>query len=233
MRTTVGPLAPAVYWRRRAVVIGALLVVVLLLAYSCTGGDGKKSAKDQAARTAPSPSASSTPPVLLPTGPDPTGSPPIYPPSGPGAGSGSASAPAPTGDTVNAQGSPCADSELQVVPAAEALSVRQGVPIRFFIKIKNVSGRTCVRDVGAQMQELYMQQGSTRHWSSDACDNRGSNADVVTFAPNFERAYYLTWDGKSTAAGCTNQPWIAAGTYQLVGRLGTKVSDPVTFTVTG
>jgi len=37
MNLTVGPLAPAVYWRRRAFVAGALLVVVLLLVYSCGG----------------------------------------------------------------------------------------------------------------------------------------------------------------------------------------------------
>ncbi|HEX7744092.1 MAG TPA: hypothetical protein VF462_02355, partial [Micromonosporaceae bacterium] len=37
MRLTVGPLPPAVYWRRRAVVLGAILLFVLVLMYSCLG----------------------------------------------------------------------------------------------------------------------------------------------------------------------------------------------------
>jgi hypothetical protein len=110
--------------------------------------------------------------------------------------------------------------------------MRQGVPAKLYIKIKNISDRTCVRDVGAQMQELYMQQGTTKQWSSDACENRGSAADPVTFPPGHERSYWSMWDGKANARSCTNQPWLATGTYQLVGRLGTKISEPVTFTVT-
>ena len=39
MRLTVGPLPPAVYWRRRAVVLGAGLLFLIVLLYSCTGTD--------------------------------------------------------------------------------------------------------------------------------------------------------------------------------------------------
>ena len=35
MRLTVGPLPPAVYWRRRAVVLGAGLLFLIVLLYSC------------------------------------------------------------------------------------------------------------------------------------------------------------------------------------------------------
>jgi hypothetical protein len=54
---------------------------------------------------------------------------------------------------------------------------------------------------------------------------------VVTFPPNHEVAYFLTWDGKATDQGCTNPPWLAKGTYQMIGRVGTKISDPVPFAV--
>ena len=44
MNLTVGPLPPAVYWRRRAVVVGVLLVLVLLVTYACGSSGGKGSA---------------------------------------------------------------------------------------------------------------------------------------------------------------------------------------------
>jgi hypothetical protein len=96
-----------------------------------------------------------------------------------------------------------------------------------------MSARTCVRDLGAEMQEMYLQQGSTKEWSSDACVKRGATGtDIRTFPPNHEFSYWVIWEGKATAPGCVNQQWIAKGAYQLFGRLGTKISDPVTFTVT-
>ena len=41
MRLTVGPLPPAVYWRRRAIVLGVAVVLVFLIVQSCSGGEGK------------------------------------------------------------------------------------------------------------------------------------------------------------------------------------------------
>src|SRR5262245_46608252 len=40
MNLTVGPLPPAVYWRRRAIVAAGLLAIILPIAFSC-GGPGK------------------------------------------------------------------------------------------------------------------------------------------------------------------------------------------------
>ena len=42
MRLTVGPLPPAVYWRRRAVVLGVLLSRDLLVARRVRGGEGRR-----------------------------------------------------------------------------------------------------------------------------------------------------------------------------------------------
>lgn len=231
MRLTVGPLEPAVYWRRRALVLGGVLVAVLLLTYTCSGESGAKDGKKAAQNTKSSAQAASPTPaasVLTPIVGGGPGS--VGPSTNPPADNPPPAANPPAAG--NGGGGPCADTEITVVPAPEAPTARQGVPTRLTIKIKNVSGRTCVRSVGADMQELYLQQNGAKAWSSDSCATRSGN-DVVTFPPNHEVSYSLTWDGKSTAQGCENRPWLAKGSYQLYGRLGTKISEPVPFAVTG
>src|SRR5215218_4491135 len=81
MRSTVGPLPSAVYWRRRAVVLGALLLGVIVLFVSCSGGDDKGSDRG--------PGASSQAPILLPSSSLSSSSPeddPSFTDPGPGAG---------------------------------------------------------------------------------------------------------------------------------------------------
>src|SRR6266576_1376401 len=64
MNLTVGPLPPAVYWRRRALVAGGLLLLVLLVAYSCGGSSGSGSTGQHASRnTAPTGTAPAPPPA--------------------------------------------------------------------------------------------------------------------------------------------------------------------------
>jgi hypothetical protein len=215
-----------VYWRRRAVVVGVVFAVILVLAYSCSGGEDPTKKPDAQPSTAPSETgigaggASPVPSVISPNPSDPSsGLPP------PNTGNN-------TGTNTGATGETCTDGELAVVSAAESTSVRQGYPVKFFIRIKNVSTRTCVRDVGAQMQELYLEQGTEKQWSSDACGRQGGTADVRQLQPNLELEYYQVWEGKSTAQGCASQPLLKVGTYQLRGRLGNKVSEPVTVTIT-
>jgi hypothetical protein len=219
MRLTVGPLPPAVYWRRRAVVLGALLLVVVIIAYSCSSGSAGSGA---VTFTEPSPSVAAEPSatvsLLTPTIGEP---PPSPPPST--AAAGAAASPAPnTGE--------CTDAEMLVTPVPESATVRQGAHVRLTMKIRNTSNRSCSRDVGADMQELYLQQNGVKVWSSDACERRRGN-DVLTFPPSHEVSYYVIWDGKSTAQGCTNRPVAPRGAYQVIGRLGTRVSNPVNLTV--
>jgi hypothetical protein len=220
MRLTVGPLSPTVYWRRRAVVLGGLLCVVLLVVYACSGTPAPKSADPStAAATAAasaSPEASPTPSPLTPI-------------------VDGEQSPSPTLETSKAaatQTGPCTDAEMSVTPVPDAATARRGAPVKFTLKIRNVSTRSCARDVGADMQELYLQQGAVKVWSSDACDPR-HGSDVLTFAPGREAAYYVMWDGKANTQGCANRQAPAAGTYQLVGRLGTRLSDPVNVAIAG
>ena len=222
MRLTVGHLPPSVYWRRRAVVAAAVLAVVLLITYSCSGDEepGKKPAANPTTTgdpgtTAPTPSV---PSVITPNASDPSSGLPINPNQG--------------GGVTNAgAGETCTDAELSVTAAAEQTSIRLGVPVTFYIRIKNISTRQCSRDLSAQAQELYLEQNQAKQWSSDACSNSTSSGDVRPMQPNIEHQFNQVWNGQGTAQGCTNRQLLKAGTYQLRARLGNIISEPVTITI--
>lgn len=227
MKLTVGPLPPAVYWRRRAAVAGTLLLVVIALLYSCGGNSNvaqRDRAQSPAGRTSPTPtpSASASVPVFTPGGgidiptggggdtASPSASPSLVPAAQP--------APVPSG--------PCTDGEISVVATPAQPSVQYGhVFVRFYLRIKNISSRSCTRDVGADPQELYLQDASkTKVWSSDACNPRPGN-DVRMFHPGDQAEFFLDWTGNATNNGCGDAK-VSPGKYQLFGRLATKLSDP-------
>ncbi|WP_349880027.1 hypothetical protein ABIH81_10040 [Micromonospora sp. HUAS YX12] len=250
MRLTVGPLPPAVYWRRRAVVLGAGLLFLIVLLYSCTGTDRNTGAPG----TDPSPSGSAG------AQPDPSGSvltPQSGSPSptaGDAGGGGANNGGGNTGDGGNtggganngtgnggATGQPvsddgtCTDSELLVTPVAVPPTAQRGTVVTLRLKVKNVSNRTCSRDVGADLQELYVKSGAEKIWSSDTCGT-GKGSDVQSFTPNFERSYELGWNGRldnRCASGLANGDFAAIGAYQVFARVGTKISQPVKLTITG
>ncbi|MFI5493300.1 adhesin [Actinoplanes sp. NPDC051859] len=242
MRTTVGPLPAAVYWRRRAVVVSALLLGVIVLFFSCSGGEdpgGNKAATKSSqgpaqvptsGSPAPDPSFEDAPPGAgTPSRPSPeeiqSGA--AVPPAVAGGGEGTD-----TNVTVPTDGS-CTDQEISVTPILAGTSARRGVPFEIRLKIKNVSTRTCSRDVGADLQELYIESGVAKVWSSDTCSN-AKGSDVRDFPPNGEREYNVTWNGRQSnkcAAGLAAGTAPPAGQYQVRGRLGAKVSDPATVTL--
>ncbi|NES14678.1 MULTISPECIES: hypothetical protein [Micromonospora] len=247
MRLTVGPLPPAVYWRRRAVVLGAGLLFLIVLLYSCTGAD--RNAKVTGAGASPSATATPGPTgsVLTPRSGGPSATPGDSGGNSGGTNGGSdggQSAPAGGGTgTDDNGGAPvapvvddgtCADSEIKVTPVAVPSTAQRGTTVTLRLKIKNVSERTCSRDVGADLQELFIKAGADRIWSSDTCGT-GKGSDVQSFTPNFERFYELGWNGKastSCANGVANGAYAAAGTYQVFARVGTKISEPVKLTIT-
>lgn len=226
MKLTVGPLPSAVYWRRRAVIAGTLLLLVIVLVYSCSGWSGPSPSGNSKAVTPPSKGPSAVPTASSPT--------PIFTPSGgisppPGdIGPPPSDAPLPDPSASNQAASasgPCTDGEMTVTAIPEAASVVRGTFVKLTLRIKNTSDRTCTRDVGADAQELYLlDSAKAKVWSSDACDAT-HGTDVRTFRPAIEAEFFVTWDGKSTGGGCATRPFPAAGKYQLVGRLATKVGD--------
>jgi len=240
MRLTVGPLPPAVYWRRRAVVFGAGLLFLIVLLYSCTGSDrnAKKGGDAQ-----PTPGATSSG-----ASPEPTGS--VLAPQTGGPSPGAADGPDaddPSGGPVTTDSPPvapvvpaagdraCTDAEITVTPVAQPASVVRGAVVDLQLKIKNRSERTCSRDVGASVQELFIKSGAEKIWSSDTCGT-AQGSDVQSFTPGFERSYQVGWNGRDTtkcANGVAAGPNPPAGTYQVFARVGTKLSEPVRLTITG
>ena len=249
MRTTVGPLPPAVYWRRRAVVLGALLLVVIVLFVACSGRDDTNSKQGRNTSSQyPIPAPASSTPDEEPSFSDakPGGGPSLPAP-------GDLSSQQPTlGDGVGASGAPngqgqagtnanvtaptgatCADAEMSVIPAPASTTVRRGTPVAIRLTIKNISARTCSRDVGADPQEIYIDRGPRKYWSSDTCSTARSS-DVRQFPPGAERQYIVTWNGRQSSkcvGGQAAGPAPIPGQYEIRGRLGTKVSDPVILTI--
>ncbi|WP_433792467.1 adhesin [Actinoplanes sp. CA-252034] len=250
MRATVGPLPPAVYWRRRAVVLGALLLGVIVLFVSCLGGDESdpKKASSEASQypepTPKDPSASPAPsleddadPGVGPAYPDPNELLSQQPDDGETlpapANSAVASAGNPPAGNPPAAGAACTDAEMQLTPVPADTSPQRGASTEIKLKIKNVGNRTCTRDLGASAQELYIAAGAQRIWSSDQCAAVKGN-DVQTLAAGAEQVFEVTWNGKQSNQ-CTGTsasgPIPATGAYQLLGRLDTIVSAPVVLTV--
>ena len=214
MRLTVGPLPAAVYWRRRAVVLIGFAMIVLVISYACggpdtsTAGAGPESTPT-ANRTAPSPTTTLLRPIVPTT--SPTHAAFILP-------------------TTGATG-PCTDGEMEVTATAAATQVQVGQPLDITIKIKNASGRTCSRDIGADMQELRLTDGAVTIWSSDDCSpNKGH--DVRSFGVGKEVSFTLQWTGRRSRTGAgavtcvTGAPTPAPAVYQLVARLDLKYSAP-------
>ncbi|WP_433298781.1 adhesin [Actinoplanes sp. CA-030573] len=259
MRTTVGSLPPAVYWRRRAVVLGALLLGIIVLFVSCSGGDDKNDQRGKGSPSSqlptPAPASKSAPgetePSFLDNVPPGGGGGPSLPALGdlesqnPGDGDGgtgsNGSLPtttaAGTGQNTNvtapADGS-CADSEIQVTPSVASTTIKRGASVDVTLTVKNISSRTCGRDVGAGPQELYLDQAARKYWSSDTCST-AKGSDVRQFAPGEVRSYKVTWNGRqsSTCAGnAASGPNPPPGQFELRARLGTYVSQPVVLTIT-
>jgi hypothetical protein len=240
------------------VVLGALLLGAIVLFVSCTGGGDDNSKRGQGTSSqAPLPApASSSPadepsfsdaePGAGPSLPAPGDIDPNQPSLGDGAGSSaapgaSANGANPNGANANgtdenitaATSTTCGDNEMSVTPVPASTTVKRGTPVTIRLKIKNIGTRTCNRDVGADPQEIYIDQGTRKYWSSDTCSTAHSS-DVKPFAPGTEREYNATWNGRQSskcAGGLAAGPVPIPGPYEVRGRLGTKISAPVTLTI--
>jgi hypothetical protein len=234
MNLTVGPLPPAVYWRRRAIVLGGLLVVILLGFYACGGSGtpagGKTNATALHASTVPR--LSTSPPASV------GASPSDALPSGPASASGEPTASGAAGGIPE-----CADRDIKVWPEIAPTDpsmdrLQYGGTFDIKLNIRNNSAHACTRDVGTVAEELYIMRGKTQIWSSDKCDRDkavGKPHDMRTFQPNVQIYAELKWSSFDiTTNDCTkgSQPAAVSKDYQLFARLGTKLSAPVKFEIT-
>lgn len=229
-------------------VLGALLLVVILLFVSCGGEDDGKGGGDRTAATqtpTPGAAAGSTPDTEPSYEDEPGPGPSLPDPADleqPGGGTGlDPSAGANGGQngtgndanvTVPTDGS-CADSEMSVTPVPAATSIKRGASVVIKLKVKNISTRACTRDLGAGAQELYIDQGARKFWSSDGCSSDRS-ANAQRLQPGAEMEYSVTWNGRQSnkcASALAAGPNLPPGQFELRARLGTKVSEPVLLTV--
>lgn len=225
MRLTVGPLPPAVYWRRRALLLGIVLLVLFLVAQACMAANASPDGQEGTGAAA----GSTDPPSGGPSSPstDPSDAPTTGPAS-----------PGPDGGAANGSDAQrCTDDEMLITAVAEPATAPAGSEIRFTIRIRNDSDRTCRRDVGGGQRELFLRSGSgaTTVWSSRHCADL-TDENVRELAPGFATEHWVVWNGLASNR-CDDRGRPAgdqqrAGEYELVARLGTAHSEPVTVTLT-
>jgi hypothetical protein len=191
-------------------------MIVLIVFYACSGPDSNAGAAPAPTQTTSMQTTSTTPPAV-------TSSEPATP---------TTTSASPTPFTLPVAGStgPCTDQEMEVTATAAAVEVKRGQPIGFTIKIKNVSTRTCVRDIGADVQELQLRDGTTIIWSSDDCGANHGHEDRE-FTPGMEVTYTRTWPGLRSRGGnntadCTITIAPDPGVYQVLARLDGDLSTP-------
>lgn len=215
---TVGPLPPAVYWRRRVLVLGAALLAIFLIAQACMAS----------ASTGDRPDAGSTP--------GPTSSPASSTaPSPPPATSSQSTSPDPEpsgGEAASAPPDPatCTDAEVKVIAAATKTTFPVGEVVTFSIQIDHAADRTCQRDVGGDQRELYLvrETGAGHVWSSQDCADP-SGSEVIELTDGWSREHTIGFAGEDCGDPARE---LEPGTYQLRARLGTAQSEPVTITLT-
>jgi hypothetical protein len=133
----------------------------------------------------------------------------------------------------------CIDSEVlvttSIVPTSPgAGKLQYGGTFILKLQIQNTSSRTCSRDVGSVAEELMIKHGSTKIWSSDDCTSGGPKPhDVRTFHPGDAVSATIQWSSydittNSCKASSTPAP---PGSYDLIGRVGTKTSSPKAFEI--
>jgi hypothetical protein len=225
MRLTVGPLPPAVYWRRRAMVLGGVLFALFLLAQACMSAAASPEGGNATSAPSSSPPTATSAPVTLPTITTAPTPPPV-------------SQPAPDPSQTPVDPNACTDDEMLIIADADRTSFAAGTTVRLTIRIRNDSERTCRRDVGGDRRELYLRQGpgaASKAWSSRDCD-APTGSDVEELTPAFETEYWVEWNGRSSDSCDATEPageLLPPGEYELVARLGTAYSEPLILTVNG
>lgn len=257
MRLTVGPLPAAVYWRRRAVLATALALVIILFAVMCSGPDASTPLGGAGhSPTSPRTDTSATTDSPAPDGSGvPTGA---SSPAGAGAtgaatgdgsgdsngGSGSGSGGSGAGGDDGADGGQvappvvasvaCSDAEIALTAEVSPSPGIYGGVITLTLVVRNIADHACLRDVGSAPQELQVRQGGTVIWSSDHCDTPQAS-DVRAFGPNIESRFSRRWNTYRLAPQECDPPAGTApapvGAYEVVARLGTKLSVAVPFEI--
>lgn len=208
----VGPEKPVVYWRRRLILGLAALVTLFVVARSFIGSE-------EPAPTAAvtSPSAEAISPSAVPSQESASSTPTPLQPSA-----------EPTVPVVAEGECSDADTSIRVVVDRKTTTVGEGVHINMIVK--NISNKTCKRDVGSGANEVTVISGPALIWSTDHC-NPNTDKDLVELAPGQEWNVKVVWIGKQTAKGCKVRNMAEPGAYWAHGRNASLNSDGVRFVV--
>jgi hypothetical protein len=219
----VGPLPAAVYWRRRLLVLTLLLAVLggggwLLVAALSGGGNGGTATA--AATTSPTAEPADEPPALERVVPSLAS---VQTPTSP---------PEPPAEPAPTPGGPCSDDVIELAVRTPDSAPVGGKPT-FELVVTNVSTVPCVRALDAGLQEVLLLDGSgNRVWGSNDCFPE-SGSDTRTLAPGESVILPLVWGGLTSEPSCTAERTTPEpGQYVVRGRLDTKTSPDVPFTLT-
>lgn len=163
------------------------------------------------------------------------------PPSSPAAGDSPAPVNTSGGESPQEQpdlppaGEACSDDDMLITAVADRTEFAAGESVRFTIRIRNDSDRTCVRDIGGGQRELYLIEGTgaSKVWSTRLC-GAPTGSEVTRLDPGFETAHFILWTGRTSSTCDGDQPAgpdATPGSYQLFARLGTAYSEPVAITI--
>ncbi len=233
----VGPLLPAVYWRRRVAVAAGGLVAVAAVWLVLPGGGAGPQPGPRSAATGPTSAARSTPnssPAPGPLAATPPAIDPGFPADGNGTAAQAAAAPQPAGTGQAGSAGPpalCPDSALTLRVTSEKPTYQIGDMPVIRLTVADVSAAPCLRDLGAAQQEILLYADGRRLWSSDDC-YPGTGADPQVLQPGRPTTVAVVWSGLSSQPACAGtRVGVGPGRYTLVGRLGSLRSPPGWLTV--
>ena len=211
---------PEVYQRRRIFVAVGALAVLFLIAKVIVGILGGSSVDAQAA---PNVSSSSTSAPLVTDAP--TEVPSVMPSEDPllsESQTPTAQSPVPDGY--------CSDSDISIKVVLDRKTTKVGTGLHLQMKVKNVSDKSCKRDLGSGANEVTIISGPALIWSTDHC-NPSTAKDVVELAPGQTWSVNVVWTGKLSAKGCKILGMAKAGAYWGHARNGTLNSDGARFVI--
>ncbi|MCW2586747.1 MAG: putative secreted protein [Frankiales bacterium] len=125
----------------------------------------------------------------------------------------------------------CSDAVLRLSATTDAPSYPVGTSPKLTLVVTNTSAQPCTRDLGTGAVEVLVFSGQDRIWSSDDC-MPGKGKAPTRIEAGGTRAVPLTWAGKRSKPACAGTKAQAqAGTYRLVGRVGTLRADVAVFRI--
>jgi cytoskeletal protein RodZ len=208
----VGPKPARTYWLRRFLVLGVIIATVVLavqLLARASDPDPGRTQTGAATTSSPEPSLTEF----------------TTPSSRPSAQTATPTASAEA--TPAAAGTPqCAPADLAVTVATDASNYGADGDPTVSLTVTNKSAQACETNVGQNALEVKVASGDTAVWSSDVC-YPGGESDVRTLEPGAVYTTSVVWRRVAAADGCPEEPRVDAGTYQVSGRAGDVVSEPV------